>query len=237
MIYPKTRHLVFDMDLTLVHVRPHTTCFIKDQLKKHGVHMSQAQIKASGRWYSKFWVDPPPFDWGDKENLTENRRTFWMQFLSNYYKILNLPKGSLDPILWEIASMIEAKNVEEYILDDDVDALAELKSMGYVLSVLSNRFKPISPVISEMGLDSFFEYAHSAGEMGDSKPNKEIFQKHLKIIKAEPDETVYIGDNYWLDVLGAESAGLPAILFDRFGWYDQTDCVRITAIADLIPMG
>ena len=87
-----------------------------------------------------------------------------------------------------------------------------------------------------MGLDSFFDYSHSAGELGETKPNKEIFQKHLSIIDAEPSETIYVGDNYWLDVLGAESAGIDAILFDRFSWFDQVDCTRITKISDLISM-
>ena len=236
MIRSKTTHLVFDLDLTLIHVRPHTICYIKDQLKRHGVHMAQAQIKASGRWYSKFWVDPPSFNWAEERNLSKNRRNFWLQFLSYYYKIVGFPKGSLDAIFLEIASMIEARVVREYILDDDVDALIELKERGYALSVLSNRSKSISPVIKEMGLGTIFDYSHSAGELGEAKPNKEIFHKHLSIINAKLDETVYIGDNYWLDVLGAESAGIPAILIDRFDWYDQFDCARINAISDLISM-
>ena len=35
MINSRTKYLVFDMDLTLLHVRPLTPCFIKDQLERY----------------------------------------------------------------------------------------------------------------------------------------------------------------------------------------------------------
>lgn len=234
MIKKEVKHIVFDMDLTLVHVRPHTVHLIQSVLEEHGIKMESPQINMAGRWYSKFWVDPPHVDWEDEEHLEENWQSFYMKYLDRYYAILGRPQGSLEAVFADVAARVVANHAEVYVLDEAFESLEALDAKGYEMSVLSNRFNPIAPVIEEMSLDRFFEFTHSAGELGEFKPDKKIFEKHLEIVRRKPKETLYIGDNYWLDVLGAQSAGIGAVLFDRYNWYPEVECPRITAISDLI---
>ena len=44
---------------------------------------------------------------------------------------------------------------------------------------------------------------------------------------------MHVGDLYHVDVVGARSAGLQAVLLDAAGLYTDVDCPRIQALADL----
>ena len=48
------------------------------------------------------------------------------------------------------------------------------------------------------------------------------------------ERTVYVGDIFAIDVLGARAAGLAAILIDETGGYADVECPRIAALAELL---
>ncbi len=50
---------------------------------------------------------------------------------------------------------------------------------------------------------------------GFQKPEKEIFQLAEKEFHMLPEETLYVGDNYDNDVLGAKSANWQALWFNH----------------------
>ncbi|MGF1505605.1 MAG: HAD hydrolase-like protein, partial [Anaerolineae bacterium] len=43
----------------------------------------------------------------------------------------------------------------------------------------------------------------------------------LDLAGCKPAEAVYVGDNYYADVVGAQRAGLPAVLIDQYGVYEH----------------
>jgi FMN phosphatase YigB (HAD superfamily) len=47
------------------------------------------------------------------------------------------------------------------------------------------------------------------------KPRKEVFEKSLELLNLAPEEVLYIGDSYLMDVIGAKSAGIPVIWLNR----------------------
>lgn len=63
-------------------------------------------------------------------------------------------------------------------------------------------------------LDSFPQYAHFSSNRFP-KPEKEIFQLAEKEFHMLPEETLYVGDNYDNDVLGAKSANWQALWFNH----------------------
>jgi FMN phosphatase YigB (HAD superfamily) len=52
-------------------------------------------------------------------------------------------------------------------------------------------------------------------------------------MNVQPHESVYIGDVYAIDVLGARSVGMRAILIDSFAVCDHHDCPRISSLSEL----
>jgi FMN phosphatase YigB (HAD superfamily) len=49
----------------------------------------------------------------------------------------------------------------------------------------------------------------------------------------EPGQAVYVGDNYFADVIGAQRAGMRAVLIDPEGLFPEADCPVIHKISEL----
>jgi len=47
-------------------------------------------------------------------------------------------------------------------------------------------------------------------------------------------ETVYVGDNYFADIVGARRAGLQAGLYDPRFMFPDADCITIRSFDELI---
>ena len=57
-----------------------------------------------------------------------------------------------------------------------------------------------------------------------AKPDPRIFELGVRAAGTAPDETVYIGDSYFIDVVGARQAGLAGVLFDPGRVWGGRDC-------------
>ncbi len=69
--------------------------------------------------------------------------------------------------------------------------------------------------------------------VGVEKPHPAIFHAALDAMQVPPEESVCIGDVYAIDILGARSVGMRAILIDAFGVCDHQDCPRISSLSEL----
>jgi FMN phosphatase YigB (HAD superfamily) len=67
------------------------------------------------------------------------------------------------------------------------------------------------------------------------KPFPRIFEIGLAAVGAVARETLYVGDIYAIDVLGAQDAGLQAVLIDPLGEYDVF-CQKTRSLGDLLPL-
>ncbi len=96
----------------------------------------------------------------------------------------------------------------ESIVPDDVRrTLPQLKEAGYILAVISNRDKPFLDVLKEHGIAEFFDFSLAGGEIKAFKPEPGIFEHALQRVSLSPREAIYVGDNYYADVVGARRAG------------------------------
>jgi putative hydrolase of the HAD superfamily len=68
-----------------------------------------------------------------------------------------------------------------------------------------------------------------AGEAGLYKPHPGVFHYLLEKAGVPADEALYVGDNYYADVVGARQAGLQPVLFDLHDLFPEADCPVIQA--------
>jgi len=106
------------------------------------------------------------------------------------------------------------------------DALELLSRQGYQLIVVSNSDGTVEEGLKNQGLRSYFDGVVDSHVVGFEKPDPRLFHYAIEIANAIPDETVHIGDMYDVDVLGAHSAGLHALLLDPYGDWRGVDCLR-----------
>lgn len=102
--------------------------------------------------------------------------------------------------------------------------LQRLRGLGLRLGVISNSNGSVRTILAETGLTPYLDFVLDSAEVGVEKPDPRIFRMALDEARVAPAEAVYIGDLYSVDVLGARSAGLEAILLGPGGVWGNLDC-------------
>ena len=69
--------------------------------------------------------------------------------------------------------------------------------------------------INQLGIADHFKEIIISGELGHHKPSPEIFNEITKRTRIPPTETVYIGNDYLKDILGAHNASWKTVWVNR----------------------
>jgi len=113
------------------------------------------------------------------------------------------------------------------------EALGRMKAAGLRLAVISNAEGRVAEDLAMAGLAVHFETIVDSHKVGVAKPDPRIFAIALERLGARAEESLYIGDIYHIDVLGARRAGMRALLLDRFRQAPDADCPRIEHLDEL----
>ena len=110
-----------------------------------------------------------------------------------------------------------------------------LNRMGqqYKIGIISNADGRISEVLASTGICDCFRTVTDSGLVGYEKPHPAIFQAALRELGAQASESLYVGDGYSIDYLGATNAGMQAILLDVSGAYRDTEHARVESLQQL----
>jgi len=155
--------------------------------------------------------------------------SFWWTFHTYLLQGLNaLDDGIRDHL---IENTQQSANWDQ-ILPGTRDALERLRQ-DYGLAVISNADGKIDAVLRRCGIADCFESITDSGIVGQEKPHPAIFKAALHAIKADPAESLYVGDVYSIDHVGARNAGMQAVLFDVAGAYRELEFPRVESLAGL----
>src|SRR3954471_18420783 len=91
-------------------------------------------------------------------------------------------------------------------------ALAELRTRGLRIVVVSNWDCSLSDVLEQIGLLDAVDAVIASAVVGVSKPDPRIFAAALAAAGCAPDEAVHVGDSPEHDLEGASAAGIRALL-------------------------
>jgi putative hydrolase of the HAD superfamily len=118
------------------------------------------------------------------------------------------------------------------ILRGTRDALLRI-GQNFRIAVISNADGGIGRVLSRCGIADCFESVTDSGIVGVEKPHPKIFAAALEAMQVRPDESLYVGDVYSVDYLGARNAGMRAVLFDVAGAYRDRKLPRVESMEQL----
>ncbi len=113
-------------------------------------------------------------------------------------------------------------------------ALARLHEAGFRLGVVSNSDGRADEALVAAGLRDHFEVVVDSQLVGCEKPDPRIFLLALEQMGARPDEALYVGDIYEVDVVGARRAGMDVVLLDPLGNHEGRDVITVRSIAELV---
>ncbi|MBZ5597184.1 MAG: HAD family hydrolase [Acidobacteriia bacterium] len=104
---------------------------------------------------------------------------------------------------------------------------------SYHIGVISNADGKIATLLERNNIANCFLNITDSGLVGHEKPHPAIFQAALREMKASPSESLYVGDVYSVDYLGATGTGMQAMLFDVSGAYCETGLPRVESLGEL----
>lgn len=144
--------------------------------------------------------------------------------------------AGLEPVSEETAESLMAENRRRSLWDqtsEEVQQILEYLSERYRLGVVSNADGSVAGTFARLGLDRWFSVIVDSHVVGVSKPDPRIFQFALEPLGSQAACTVFIGDSYAMDAVGATRAGIRPILLDPHGLHTYRAVERIASLADL----
>ena len=92
----------------------------------------------------------------------------------------------------------------------------KIKNNGLKLGVFTDF--PLFDKLQGMNLAQYVDFAASSDDVGRLKPDTHCFEYLLYNLKMDPQDVLYVGDSYEKDIVGADAAGLDAVLVNVKGY-------------------
>ena len=227
------RAIFYDLDGTLRMNVPNGWRAFTEFADELGIKTSEADRRRAARWEHYYFAESPELR-SDRDAFSEST-DFWSNYGCRQLAVL----GASPTQAAALAPRIHQRMVEEYrpadiVPADLIETLKSLKKQSYILGVLSNRTQPFSDYLEKLGLGEYFDLAVFAGEAGVFKPDPGVFNYLLEKAGTSAAESIYVGDNYYADVIGARSAGITPVLLDTIGLFEDPDCPVIQTHSQLL---
>ncbi|HUA15593.1 MAG TPA: HAD family hydrolase [Verrucomicrobiae bacterium] len=156
-------------------------------------------------------------------------RGFWWTFHTYLLQQINGLDGGVRDRLVENTQ--NSANWDQ-ILPGTREALERI-GRRYAIAVISNADGRIDAVLRRCGIADCFASITDSGIIGHEKPHPAIFEAALRTMNATPAESLYVGDVYSVDYVGATNAEMQAVLFDVAGAYRGREFPRVESLVEL----
>ena len=194
-------------------------------LRERGVSPSQEQLYAAER-VAKRRLD----------DARAHHSSVDAQFWDIYYNHLLEELGITDPGLTTTLTALTRTSVNwRRVLPGTRETLERLRRR-FRLGIISNSDGHIRDLFEAVALADCLDSFTDSGLVGHEKPDARIFQAALRSLDAEAGESIYIGDIYSVDYVGAKEAGLHAALMDLSGTYRGDGLPRLESLAEVEEM-
>ncbi|MBN1161387.1 MAG: HAD family hydrolase [Dehalococcoidales bacterium] len=221
----------FDLYQTLVRYQPSQEELEAEALKSFGFDVSPEKLR-----HPVLTANEYIYQQIAKRPLSQRSREEVMALYIEYQRIVLKEAGleAEEKVVMGLLGMMQQAKMDLVLFDDVPGALDDLKKRGLKLGLISNIERDMTATLEKLGLASRLDSVVTSQDAGFTKPQPEIFNYALDKAGVKPDEAVYIGDQYQVDVIGAERAGMKGILLDRDGYYkEDLDCLKIKRLSDL----
>ena len=142
--------------------------------------------------------------------------------------------GATAAALAELHTYHTASNLWEYVPPGVVPALEALRARGLRLVVVSNANGTLLAHMDRIAMTARFDCILDSADEGVEKPDPRFFEIALTRSGARKDTTIHVGDLYYVDVMGARSAGLRGVLLDEADLRPDADCPRVRSLDELV---
>ena len=200
---------------------------VAEALRRHGVAAS-AEVLAAAEPRAKRTLDTSTL-----VPATNDAGRSWLYF-DLVLSQAGIPRSSAtEATLAELHAYHSRFNLWQSVPEDVPPSLARFRAAGLRLVVVSNANGTLHALFDRLGLTRFFDHLFDSHLEKIEKPDPRFFTLALERSGGRAERTVHVGDLYHVDVAGARSAGLEAVLLDAGGLYPEADCPRVPSLGAL----
>ena len=224
--------ICLDFFNTLAHYNPSREQIYVDVCAENGITLNPKILARKLPVGDMYWRNENRKSPIEKRNKLQQFR-FYINYISRVLK----ESGVKSNTILSAKILLRMKNIawKFVAFEDAVPTLIQLKKLGLKLGLISNVDKNIDDVYQSLGFLQHLDFTVTSNEAGCDKPDPRIFMVALEKAGVNPDEAIYVGDQYHLDIVGARNAGITPLLIDRYDWFDDIDdCPRIKNLPEII---
>lgn len=230
------RAIFFDVGFTLLRPHPSLTEIVRTTCAQAGLNLSLQELRERGAVVEQYFFQAQHVQrgtWADNDAIT--------QAWTEYFGLL------LEPFVPDDGGQ-RARQVAEVVRAfdyhtswqpyPDVHPALDALRGRYTLGLISDWGIGLGPILRELGLLEYFDFLVVSATSRRAKPDPHLFDLALQRGDALGEYTVYVGDSYVQDILGARGAGINPVLIDRRERLQpaQLDCPVIHSLADLLAL-
>jgi methylmalonyl-CoA mutase, C-terminal domain len=120
------------------------------------------------------------------------------------------------------------------VQDRTRESLGRLRAAGLRLGIVSNSDGRVDQALEAAGLREYFNVVIDSSLVGVEKPDPAIFRAALDALGVAPHEALYVGDLYEVDIVGAQAAGMEAVLLTSSSTEPGRPCRTTSSIHALV---
>jgi putative hydrolase of the HAD superfamily len=226
--------ICFDAGFTLIEPVRTTAATLAAVLASMGIPPTDAALQrawdAADAWFLEEYQRPGNDTWSADERI---QRT-WLHHHGLMLRELGIDDPDQRLADAVIAAYAAPENWRAY---PDVPAILDgLRRRGRVLGVVSDWSSRLPALLDALGLSRRLDFVLTSVTAGAAKPAAAFYRMALERAGVAPHEALMVGDSYEADVLGARSAGMDAVLLDRYARYTEADVPIIRSLEELAGM-
>ncbi len=226
--------IFFDLDDTLRYDCPSSHhAFFNYAVELGALDLPENRHQAL-RWAHAYWANTDNLAQQDFDRFDGHSLEFWQNYARQYL----LAYGCFQEQAQLLAAQIYTRLTEEHhptnlLAPDAHETLTALRARGYTLGLITNRSRPCHEELETLGIAHYFDLILTAGEINAYKPEPAIFEHALTRTGIQPQNALYIGDNYYADVIGATRAGMIPVLLDPDHVFPEADCLVVNSLTEV----
>jgi putative hydrolase of the HAD superfamily len=157
-------------------------------------------------------------------------------YLETLFRLAGVAEERLDDVRAALWRLHGERHLWTGVDRRTVTTLRRLREAGLRLGVVSNSDGRVNQALAAAGLREYFDVVVDSDLAGVEKPDPRIFSFAIEALGLRPDEVLYVGDVYEVDVVGARAAGLHAALVDPEGRHAGSGVPSAPSVAELIDL-
>ena len=155
-------------------------------------------------------------------------------YLEALFRLGGVPAERMDVVRDCLYRMHRERHLWCSVQERTPEALARLKEAGIRLGIVSNSDGRVEQALLAAGLREYFDVVIDSSLVGIEKPDPAIFRAALDALSVSPEEALYVGDLYDVDVVGARAAGIEAVLLTSSEPVPGRGCRTAASVHELV---